>query len=287
MSTMSGAISVPSSFDAYLAEIERYPLLTPEKELALAERYYDHGDLAAAQELVTSNLRFVVKIASEYRGYGMKMLDLIQEGNIGLMLAVKKFNPYRGYRLITYAVWWIRAYIQKYVLQMWSLVKIGTTQAQRKLFFKLNQTKRALKAGNEVEDSSEFTDALADALDVKNKDVLEMELRMSGRDFSLDNTVSDDGDVSYVDRLESFTPNQEELLIDAETETLREEGVHDALAKLNDRERVIVEKRILAEKPLTLQEVGEELSISRERVRQIESAALKKLKGELCLALSN
>lgn len=278
---MANALVIKGGLETYLAEVDRYPLLTPERERELALRFYDQGDLAAAQELVTANLRFVVKVAQEYRAYGMKMLDLVQEGNIGLMMAVKKFNPHRGYRLITYAVWWIRAYIQKYILQSWSLVKIGTTQAQRKLFFKLNQAKKALAAGGAVDDKAAMTDAVASALDVKDKDVVEMELRMSGRDFSLDNTLGDEGDVSYLDRLESEAPTQEDLLIDAEESALREEGVQRALAQLNERENYIVEHRILAEKPATLQEVGAHLKISRERVRQLEAGALKKLRGEL------
>lgn len=289
---MSNALVIKGGLETYLAEVDRYPLLTPERERELALRYYEKGDLAAAHELVTANLRFVVKVAQEYRAYGMKMLDLIQEGNVGLMLAVKKFNPHRGYRLITYAVWWIKAYIQKYILQSWSLVKIGTTQAQRKLFYKLNQAKNAISAGGGIDDKAEFTDAVASALAVKDKDVLEMELRMSGRDFSLDNTLDAESDISYLDRLESQTPNQEDLLIDVEETNRREEGVHKALALLNERENYIVEHRILAEKPATLQEVGDHLKISRERVRQLEAGALKKLRGELeegdlCPALSS
>ena len=285
------ALAITGGLETYLAEVDKYPLLTPDQEKELALRFYDKGDLKAAHQLVTANLRFVIKIASEYRNYGMKMLDLIQEGNIGLMMAVKKFNPHRGYRLITYAVWWIRAYIQKYVLQNWSLVKIGTTQAQRKLFYKLNQTKKALAAGQAPETGAAMTDAVAGALDLKDKDVLEMELRMSGRDFSLDQGLGEEGDVSHLDRLESQAPSQEELLLDAEQVTLREEGVHRALATLNERENYIVKNRILADKPATLQQVGDHLKISRERVRQLESSALKKLKGELtgdlCPALSN
>ncbi len=285
---MTHALAISGGLQQYLAEVEKYPLLTPAKERELADLYYDKGDLAAAHSLVTANLRFVIKVAHEYRSYGMRMLDLVQEGNIGLMMAVKKFNPHRGYRLITYAVHWIRAYIQKYILQTWSLVKIGTTQAQRKLFYKLNQTKNALKGGRaDAETEMGMTDALAIALDVKDKDVVEMQMRMSGRDFSLDNTVDIEGGISYVDRLESKSQNQEDELIESEEVVLREEGVHKALATLSDRENYVVEHRILAEKPSTLQEVGDHLKISRERVRQIEVGALKKLKGELWQASSN
>jgi RNA polymerase sigma-32 factor len=285
---MTNTLAISGGLERYMAEVERHPLLTPEKERELAVLYYDKGDLKAAHTLVTANLRFVIKVASEYRAYGMRMLDLVQEGNIGLMMAVKKFNPHRGYRLITYAVHWIRAYIQKYILQSWSLVKIGTTQAQRKLFYKLNQAKNALKGGRaDAESEIGMTESLAEALDVKDKDVVEMEMRMSGRDFSLDNTLDVEGGVSYLDRLESTAQNQEDELIDAEEEVLREEGVHKALATLSDRENYVVEHRILAEKPSTLQEVGDHLKISRERVRQIEVGALKKLKGELWQAPSN
>lgn len=285
---MTNALALSGGLQQYMAEVEKYPLLTPEKERELADRYYDLGDLQAAHALVTANLRFVIKVASQYRAYGMRTLDLVQEGNIGLMMAVKKFNPHRGYRLITYAVHWIRAYIQKYILQTWSLVKIGTTQAQRKLFYKLNQTKNALKGGRaDAESEIGMTDALATALDVKDKDVVEMQMRMSGRDFSLDNTVDIEGGVSYVDRLESKAQNQEDELIESEEIGLREEGVQKALATLSDRENYVVNHRILAEKPSTLQEVGDHLKISRERVRQIEVGALKKLKGELWQASSN
>ena len=285
---MTKTLAISGGLQQYLAEVEKYPLLTPAKERELADLYYDKGDLAAAHSLVTANLRFVIKVAHEYRSYGMRMLDLVQEGNIGLMMAVKKFNPHRGYRLITYAVHWIRAYIQKYILQTWSLVKIGTTQAQRKLFYKLNQTTNALKGGRaDAESEIGMTDALASALDVKDKDVVEMQMRMSGRDFSLDNTVDIEGGASYVDRLESKTQNQEDELIETEEIVLREEGVHKALATLSDRENYVVNHRILAEKPSTLQEVGDHLKISRERVRQIEVGALKKLKGELWQASSN
>jgi RNA polymerase sigma-32 factor len=280
---MSTSLALSNELGHYLSEVDRHPLLSPERERELAERYFEQRDIAAAHALVTSNLRFVVKIAAEYKSYGLRLPDLIQEGNLGLMVAVKKFNPYRGYRLITYAVWWIRAYIQKYILQSWSLVKIGTTEAQRKLFFKLNQTKKALASGGDVEAT---TDELAEKLNVKDRDVLEMEMRMSGRDFSLDNTMGDDNTISFVDRLESPAIDQEQLLIDAEEESLLETGVSQALARLSDRENYIVEQRILAEKPATLQEVGDHLKISRERVRQLEAGALLKLKGDLCPVLS-
>lgn len=190
--------AVTDVLDLYIAEINRFPILTADEEFKLAVRFKKQKDLKAAEKLVTSNLRFVVKIAYEYNNYGIKLVDLIQEGNIGLMHAVKKFDPYKGFRLISYAVWWIRAYIQNFIIRSWSIVKIGTTQAQRKLFFKLNQVKNRLQA---LSQKNPDLKEVADLLNVKEKEIEEMDRRLSGRDLSLDVTMNDEGETTYLDQL--------------------------------------------------------------------------------------
>ena len=240
----------------------------------LACRFRDEGDLEAAQTLVTSNLRFVVKIAGEYRSYGMKMLDLIQEGNIGLMMAVRKFDPSKGVRLISYAVWWIRAYIQNHIISAWSLLKIGTTQAQRKLFFKLNQAKQAII--NMTGEGDLHAAALT--LDVKDVEAQEMEQRLRG-ELSLDVEMFEgEGGGTFLESLPDLRQNQEELLADRQEARLLEQNVASALEHLNEKERFVIEQRVASEEPKTLQEIADHFSISRERVRQIEEGALKKMK---------
>jgi RNA polymerase sigma-32 factor len=266
--------SLTGTLDRYILEINRFELLTPEEEFRLAVRFRKYNDMEAAQLLVVSNLRFVVKIAHEYRNYGMKLADLIQEGNIGLMHAVKKFDPYRGYRLISYAVWWIRAYIQNYVIKTWSLVKIGTTQAQRKLFFKLGQAKKRLEALSQK--NPEFAE-IADSLGVKEIDIEQMDLRLSHRDLSLDATVSDDGDVSHLDYLTYDGDDQEVSLIKKEEMELARQNIAGAMATLNEKESYIIRHRVMADNPETLQQIGDRYRITRERARQIEKQALKKL----------
>ena len=224
--------------------------------------------------MVVSNLRFVVKIAHEYRNYGMKLADLIQEGNIGLMHAVKKFDPYRGYRLISYAVWWIRAYIQNYIIKTWSVVKIGTTQAQRRLFFKLGQAKKKLEALSQK--NPEFSE-IAEALGVKEIDIEQMDMRLSHRDLSLDATISDDGEVSHLDYLTYDGDDQEISLIKKEEMELAQKNIAGAMAMLNEKESYIIRHRVMADDPETLQEIGDRYNITRERARQIEKQALKKL----------
>ena len=204
---------VTGTLDLYIAEINKFPLLSPEEEFRLSVRLKKYNDMEAAEQFVVSNLRFVVKISHEYRNYGVKLSDLIQEGNIGLMHAVKKFDPYKGYRLISYAVWWIRAYIQNYIIKSWSLVKIGTTQAQRKLFFKLGQAKKKLETMSEK--NPEFAE-IAESLGVKTVELQEMDLRMSNRDVSLDAYVSDEGDTTHMDYLTYDGENQEMALIKKE-----------------------------------------------------------------------
>lgn len=268
---------VSDNFEHYMKQVNRFDLLTPEQETELARRYRDQGDLRAAEQLVTGNLRFVVKVAHEYRRYGCKLLDLIQEGNIGLMLAVKKFDPDRGIRLISYAVWWIRAYIQSFIIKGWSLVKIGTTQAQKKLFFKLNQTREALRQLSGGSDSEE----IAEVLNVRPDEVDEMSSRMRGRDASLDLELVAGDDYSLMDTLADDRDNQETLLAERQEEELRRTTIQTALQSLKPRERAIVTDRLLQDEPLTLQALADRYGISRERVRQVEQSALKKMKETL------
>ncbi len=267
-----------SSLELYLTQINQFPLLNPDEEFELAVDFREKNDIEAAHKLITANLRFVVKVALEYRSYGVKLLDLIQEGNIGLMMAVKKFDPYRGYRLISYAIWWIRAYIQNFIIKTWSLVKIGTTQTQKKLFYSLTKTKRILKSMEAAQDNVQI---LAKALDVKDHDIIEMEQRMSLRDFSLDSALDEDCQTTHLDLLADETPNQEDLVAAMEEEKLREGEIGRALQCLNPKEKYVIQKRIMTHQPATLQEIGDSLSLSRERIRQIENEALKKLRNEL------
>ncbi len=265
------------TFEHYMARINRFALLSREEEYQLALRYRREGDLEAAHRLICANLRFVVKIANEYRAYGMKALDLIQEGNIGLMMAVKKFDPARGIRLISYAVWWIRAYIQNFIIRSWSLVKIGTTQTQKKLFFKLNQARQVIRRLTGAENSED----LARELTVRDEEVEEMALRLAGRDASLDVELVEGDGYSLMDSLADDRDDQEQQLLQKEQDRLLSGKVRNALGKLNDRERRIVTDRILADPPRTLQEIADDYGISRERIRQLEKNALEKLRVSL------
>jgi RNA polymerase sigma-32 factor len=274
--------SSSGSLAVYLAEINRYPLLTVEDEQRLARQYAKGGDLDAAHRLVTANLRFVVKVAYEYRSYGIKMADLIQEGNIGLMKAVQKFDADKGIRLISYAVWWIRAFIQNYILKSWSLVKLGTTQAQRKLFFSLARTRRELeKLGADGELKSTNENAIAKKLRVKPGEVIEMQQRMEGRDLSLDAPMGDDGGSSHVDFVQDGADLPDAELAEQEERHIVQERVIEALGRLDPRERYIIEMRIMQDKPMTLKELGEHFGFSRERARQLEIRAKAKLETEL------
>ena len=270
-------LAIRDPLKLFLGEIEKYPVLSREEEYELALKHYEEGDLEAARQLVVSNLRFVVKIASQYTSYGFPLLDLIQEGTIGLMRAIKKFNPYRGYRLISYAVWWIKARIQSYIMKSWSLVKIGTTQAQRKLFQSIGKAKRELSISHD-ELTNEDLKNIAVFFDVRERDVLGMEMRMAGRDFSLNMASSDDESITYLDSIPDSRENQEDIINSVETNEMIEESMQDGFNKLSQKERYIVEKRYLANPPLKLKDLGSELGISKERVRQIESQALKKLR---------
>lgn len=265
--------AVADNFTRYLAEIRRFPVLDEQEEHRLAVRLFENDDLEAAQALVASNLRFVVKIAAEYRNYGLKMLDLIQEGNIGLMLAVRKFNPYRGFRLITYAVWWIRAQIQSFIISSWSLLKIGTTQAQRKLFFKLKEAKNAIRRMTGGDDSA----AAADALAVRESDVEEMEQRMLG-EVSLDAELVAGEGATLLELLADDRPDQERQLSDLEEQQQLQQLIGAAVARLTEKEQFVVNQRITADEPMTLQQIADDFGVSRERVRQIEENALRKIK---------
>jgi len=273
---------IKNSLETYLVQINQFPLLTQEEEFAIAVRYRKHNDIEAAQKLITSNLRFVVKIAFEYKSYRVKLLDLIQEGNIGLMMAVKKFNPYKGYRFISYAIWWIRAYIQNFIIKTWSLVKIGTTQAQKKLFYKIGKIRKALESNGEDEKKYEL---LARDLNVTKEDIVEMEQRMAARDLSLDAPFDEGQELTHLDLLKEESPNQEEAFSQEEEKKVREREVQHAMKRLNEKEVYVIKNRIMSDEPLTLQQIGDHLKLSRERVRQIESEALKKLKKEFSTRL--
>ncbi len=266
--------AVVGTLDLYIAEINRFPLLSAEEEFKIAVRLKKYNDMEAAEKLIVSNLRFVVKIAHEYRNYGFKLADLIQEGNIGLIHAVKKFDPYKGYRLISYAVWWIRAYIQNYLIRSWSIVKIGTTQAQRKLFFKLSQAKKELETISKK--NPEFAE-IAESLGVKGSEVAEMDLRMGSRDVSLHEFIGDEGESRHIDLLAYEGDSQEVELIKSEEKSLVQKNIAGALANLTERESYIIVNRVMADNPETLQEIGNRFNITRERARQIEKQALKKV----------
>jgi RNA polymerase sigma-32 factor len=265
---------VADSLTLYLAEIRKFKILNEDEERFHTERFFEEKSLESAHTLITSHLRFVVKVASEYRHYGLKMLDLIQEGNIGLMMAVRKFNPYKGVRLISYAVWWIRAYIQNYILSAWSLVKIGTTQAQRKLFYGLRKAKEKLfqLTGHEPDITG-----TAHMLQVSDQDVTDMELRMKG-EISLDSYIGESDDVTVLETIPDDRMNQEELLDTYQQEHKLKIIVKRALEGLNDKERYIIEHRVTSDDPLTLQDIADHFRISRERIRQIEERALIKLR---------
>jgi len=273
-------LSSPDSLSTYLSEISQYPLLTVQQEQALARRFLA-GDLAAGHQLVTSNLRFAVKVSYEYRSYGIKMGDLIQEANIGLMKAVQKFDPDKGIRLISYAVWWIRAYIQNYILKNWSLVKLGTTQAQRKLFFALARTRRELERLGNGDGNIVDAEEIARKLNVKATEVREMEQRMGGRDLSLDAPIGEDGDSTHMDFVESESVSAVDEVADRQEAQMTRERVRLAMMRLDPRERFIIEQRVMGDAEMTLSELGEHFGFSRERARQLEIRAKDKLKVAL------
>jgi len=272
-----GAISRQDPLAAYMRDVQRYPLLSPDEEKELAVRWYEHGDVDAARQLVTANLRLVVKIAYDYRRAYKNLLDLVQEGNIGLMQAVKKFDPYKGVKLSSYAAWWIRAYILRYILNNFRLVKLGTTQAQRKLFFNLKKEKARLSAMG-IDPTPE---RIAERLDVTPDEVAQMDRRMAAGDASLDAPMgSDEGrQVARIDLLPGKGRRIDELLADEEIGDMLKEKLYEFAETLEGKEKVIFDKRLLADDPQTLQQLGTEFGVSRERVRQLEKRLLQKLKN--------
>jgi RNA polymerase sigma-32 factor len=276
---MSNLPVVSNGLDLYMAQISQFPILSPQEECEIAVKYREKGDIEAAHRLITSNLRFVVKIALEYKNYGIKLLDLIQEGNIGLMMAVKKFDPGKGYRFISYAVWWIRAYIQNFIIKSWSLVKIGTTQAQKKLFYKLGKVRKLLEAPQG--DHPQSYEQIAKDLGVKEEEIHEMEQRMGRRDVSLDLPFNESQELTPLELLSDDSPDQEDVLIRSQDSQIRRNEISKALDKLSEREKYIITHRIMSDKPLTLREIGDTFQLSRERVRQIEKEALTKLRRDM------
>jgi RNA polymerase sigma-32 factor len=279
-STAASATTVVRFVDAlqrYLSEIRRTPLLSREEEHALAVRYREQGDLDAAYRLVTANLRLVVKIAMEYQSVYTSLLDLIQEGNIGLMQAVKQYNPYRDVKLSSYAAWWIRAFILRYIINNWRLVKIGTTRAQRKLFFNLRKERERLEAMGF--DASPRL--LAEHLDVSEKEVEEMSARMGAPDLALDAPLGEEGHGSFLDILADTREGPEGLVAREEVRERALEVIRELAAKLPEKERAILDRRLLAEEPQTLQEIGDSFGITKERTRQIEARLIERLRGAL------
>lgn len=278
------SISVPTvplegSLSQYFTEAWKFPMLEAEEEYMLAKSWREHGDKEAAHKLVTSHLRLVCKIATGYRGYGLPLADLISEGNIGLMKAVKKFEPDRGFRLSTYAMWWVRAAITEFVLRSWSMVKMGTVAAQKKLFFSLRKTKSQLKIMDTGELSPGQTKQLSDALNVSEDEVVTMNRRLASRDVSLNAPVSDEETMEFQDTLVDETPSPEAIVAANEELEERREFLKKALETLSERERHIFVERQLTEDPQTLEELGKHYGISRERIRQLEARALEKVKA--------
>jgi RNA polymerase sigma-32 factor len=271
-----------AGLNRYLTEIKKFPILTPEQEYMLAKRWTEHQDTDAAAQLVNSHLRLVAKIAMGYRGYGLPVSELISEGNIGLMQGVKKFEPERGFRLATYAMWWIRASIQEFILRSWSLVKMGTTAAQKKLFFNLRRMKNRIEAFEDGDLKPEDVTKIATDLGVSEEDVISMNRRMAmGGDTSLNVPLRDDSEGSWQDFLVDNEPLQDERVADAQETHMRHELLVEAMNALNDRERHILTERRLTDEPKTLEELSQVYDVSRERIRQIEVRAFEKLQKAL------
>jgi len=271
------ALKAESGLSHYLDEIRRFPMLEPQEEYMLARRWREHGDREAAHKLVTSHLRLVAKIAMGYRGYGLPISEVVSEGNVGLMQAVKRFEPEKGFRLATYAMWWIKAAIQEYILRSWSLVKMGTTANQKKLFFNLRKAKSKISALDEGDLRPDQVQVIAKRLGVTEQEVVDMNRRLGG-DSSLNAPIRDDGDSGeWQDWLVDESPNQERILAEHEESDNRHQALIGALNVLNERERRIFEARRLSDEPVTLEELASEFGVSRERVRQIEVRAFEKV----------
>ncbi|MGZ3743883.1 MAG: RNA polymerase factor sigma-32 [Pseudobdellovibrionaceae bacterium] len=272
------AVSTTDPLAIYLQDVRKYPVLSKEEEQVIAKKYFETKDPEAAQILIKSNLRFVVKIAAEYSKFGAKMIDLVQEGNIGLMHAVRDFNPYKGARLITYAVWWIRGYIQEYLMRQYSMVRIGTTQNQRKLFYQLQKEKEALDALGQEPNIA----LISSRLGIPQDEVEQMSQRMTGRDISLDRPLDEDAGGTLID-LQKNTSDMsldERIAHEEELEILKKK-LHEIRDELSEREKIILDERLLNDDPLTLQEIGEKHGITREAVRQMEARVLKKIKAKM------
>jgi RNA polymerase sigma-32 factor len=286
MATLSvPSISGEGNLSRYLQEIRKFPMLEPNEEYMLAKSWKEHEDSAAAHRLVTSHLRLVAKIAMGYRGYGLPLSELISEGNVGMMQAVKRFDPDRGFRLATYAMWWIRAAIQEYILHSWSLVKMGTTAAQKKLFFNLRKLKGQLQAMEEGDLSPENLKKIATELDVPEADVISMNRRLASPDHSLNAPLRSDSEGEWQDWLVDESESQETKLGERQELGLRRDLLEKAMTHLNDRERHILTERRLKENPTTLEDLSQQYGISRERVRQIEVRAFEKLQKAIKAAV--
>jgi RNA polymerase sigma-32 factor len=289
MAKSKGVLSIPASggdagLNRYLSEIKKFPILAPEEEFMLAKRWSEHGDTDAAAKLVNSHLRLVAKIAMGYRGYGLPVSELISEGNIGLMQGVKKFEPDRGFRLATYAMWWIRASIQEFILRSWSLVKIGTTAAQKKLFFNLRRMKNQIEAFEDGDMKPAHVTKIATDLGVTEDEVISMNRRMGmGGDTSLNAPLKGDegGEAQWQDFLVSADPLQDEILAESEDKQVRHDLLLQAMDGLNERERTILTERRLVDEPKTLEDLSQVFGVSRERIRQIEVRAFEKLQAGL------
>ena len=269
-------LNSPSSLPKYLAEINKFPMLDADQEYMLAKRYRETGDLAAAHELTTSHLRLAAKVAISFRHYGLSLADLISEANIGLMQAIKKFDPDKGFRLATYAIWWIKAAVSEFILKSWSLVKIGTVATQKRLFYNLHKIKSHLGLYGESGLNDETADYVAKKLGVTRKDVVEMEQRLNG-DSSLNATLSHDSATNYQDMLVADEDTIEDRLGNVQELSLKKKLLAEAMANLSEREQMIIKKRFLSEEPETLENLGAEFQISLERVRQIETKAFEKI----------
>ena len=273
-------LSSEGGLSGYLVRIKKFPMLDPEEEYILARRWRNRGDLKSAEKLVTSHLRLVAKIAMGYRGYGLPVAELVSEGNIGLMKAVKKFDPEKGFKLATYAMWWIKASIQEYILRSWSLVKIGTTTAQKKLFFNLKKIKNQIAPKSENDLKKEHVDEIADRLNVSNEDVISMNRRLSGREKSLNDLIGEDGD-EWQDWLTDKSMDQELKTSQNQEFKQKQNLFEESIHILNDREKEILYARRLSEEPTTLDELSKKYKISRERIRQIENKAFEKLQKRM------